>query len=113
MRTFSLWRIPSGESAITASIVSADATDVAAATGSINIAKETAQLPEDTKPTKTTELKQTILWYDNNNADNARPNTDKFKNTPLYFKLGNGAWEPLTYANLANAGLTENARNRQ
>lgn len=96
-----------GESAITASIVSADATDVAAATGSINIAKETAQLPEDTKPTKTTELKQTILWYDNNNADNARPNTDKFKNTPLYFKLGNGAWEPLTYANLADAGLTE------
>ena len=96
-----------GESAITASIVSADATDVAAATGSINIAKETAQLPEDTKPTKTTELKQTILWYDNNNADNARPNTDKFKNTPLYFKVGSGAWEQLTYANLADAGLTD------
>lgn len=96
-----------GESAITASIVSADATDVAAATGSINIAKETAQLPEDTKPTKTTELKQTILWYDNNNADNARPNTDKFKNTPLYFKVGSGAWEPLTYANLTDAGLED------
>lgn len=96
-----------GESVITASIVPADATDVAAATGSINIEKETAQLPEDTEPTETTELKQTILWYDNNNADNARPNTDKFKNTPLYFKVGNGAWKQLTYANLEDAGLED------
>lgn len=96
-----------GESTIIASIVPAGATDGTAATESINIAKETAQLPEDTKPTKTTELKQTILWYDNNNADNARPNTDKFENTPLYFKVGNGAWKQLTYANLEDAGLTD------
>lgn len=96
-----------GESAITASIVPAGATNVAAATGSINIAKETAQLPEDTKPTETTTLDQTILWYDNNNADNARPDKNDFKNTPLYFKVGNGAWKQLTYANLADAGLTD------
>lgn len=96
-----------GESAITASIVPAGATDVAAATGSINIAKETAQLPEDTKPTETTTLDQTILWYDNNNADNARPDRDEFKNTPLYFKVGNGAWKRLTYANLTDAGLED------
>lgn len=96
-----------GESAITASIVPAGATDGAAATGSINIAKETAQLPEDTEPTETTTLEQIILWYDNNNADNARPDTDKFKNTPLYFKVGSGAWEPLTFVNLTDAGLTE------
>lgn len=96
-----------GESAITASIVPAGATDGAAATGSINIAKETAQLPEDTKPTETTTLDQTILWYDNNNADNARPDKNDFKNTPLYFKVGNGAWKQLTYANLADAGLTD------
>lgn len=96
-----------GESAITASIVPAGATDGTAATESINIAKETAQLPEDTKPTKTTELKQIILWYDNNNADNARPDKDKFENTPLYFKVGKGAWKQLTYANLEEAGLTD------
>lgn len=96
-----------GESAITASIVPAGATNVAAATGSINIVKETAQLPEDTKPTETTTLDQTILWYDNNNADNARPDKNDFKNTPLYFKVGNGAWKQLTYANLADAGLTD------
>ncbi len=96
-----------GESAITASIVPAGATNVAAATGSINIAKETAQLPEDTKPIETTTLDQTILWYDNNNADNARPDKNDFKNTPLYFKVGNGAWKQLTYANLADAGLTD------
>ena len=96
-----------GESAITASIVPAGATDGAAATGSINIAKETAQLPEDTKPTETTTLDQTILWYDNNNADNARPDKNDFKNTPLYFKVGSGAWEQLTYANLTDAGLED------
>lgn len=96
-----------GESVIIASIVPAGATDGAAATRSINIAKETAQLPEDTKPTKTTELKQIILWYDNNNADNARPDRDEFKNTPLYFKVGNGAWKRLTYANLTDAGLED------
>lgn len=96
-----------GESAITASIVPAGATNVAAATGSIDIAKETAQLPEDTKPIETTTLDQTILWYDNNNADNARPDKNDFKNTPLYFKVGNGAWKQLTYANLADAGLTD------
>lgn len=96
-----------GESVIIASIVPAGATDGAAATRSINIAKETAQLPEDTKPTKTTELKQIILWYDNNNADNARPDKDKFENTPLYFKVGKGAWKQLTYANLEEAGLTD------
>lgn len=96
-----------GESAITASIVPAGATDGAAATGSINIAKETAQLPEDTEPTETTTLDQTILWYDNNNADNARPDKNKFKNTLLYFKVGNGAWKQLTYANLEDAGLED------
>lgn len=96
-----------GESAITASIVPAGATNVAAATESINIAKETAQLPEDTEPTETTTLEQIILWYDNNNADNARPDKDKFENTPLYFKVGNGAWKRLTYANLTDAGLTD------
>lgn len=96
-----------GESAITASIVPAGATNVAAATGSINIAKETAQLPEDTEPTETTTLEQIILWYDNNNADNARPDKDKFENTPLYFKVGKGAWKQLTYANLEEAGLTD------
>ena len=96
-----------GESAITASIVPAGATNVAAATGSINIVKETAQLPEDTKPTETTTLDQTILWYDNNNADNARPDKNDFKNTPLYFKVGNGAWKRLTYANLTDAGLED------
>ena len=96
-----------GESTIIASIVPAGATDVAAATGSINIAKETAQLPEDTEPTETTTLEQIILWYDNNNADNARPDKDKFENTPLYFKVGKGAWKQLTYANLTDAGLTD------
>lgn len=96
-----------GESAITASIVPAGATNVAAATESINIAKETAQLPEDTEPTETTTLEQIILWYDNNNADNARPDKDKFENTPLYFKVGKGAWKQLTYANLEEAGLTD------
>lgn len=96
-----------GESAITASIVPAGATDGAAATGSINIAKETAQLPEDTEPTETTTLEQIILWYDNNNADNARPDKNKFKNTLLYFKVGNGAWKQLTYANLEDAGLED------
>lgn len=96
-----------GESVIIASIVPAGATDVAAATGSINIAKETAQLPEDTEPTETTTLEQIILWYDNNNADNARPDKDKFENTPLYFKVGKGAWKQLTYANLEEAGLTD------
>lgn len=96
-----------GESTIIASIVPAGATDVAAATGSINIAKETAQLPEDTEPTETTTLDQIILWYDNNNADNARPDKNEFKNTPLYFKVGNGAWKQLTYANLADAGLED------
>lgn len=96
-----------GESAITASIVPAGATDGTAATESINIAKETAQLPEDIEPTETTTLDQTILWYDNNNADNARPDRDEFKNTPLYFKVGNGAWKRLTYANLTDAGLED------
>lgn len=96
-----------GESTIIASIVPAGATDGTAATESINIAKETAQLPEDIEPTETTTLDQTILWYDNNNADNARPDRDDFKNTPLYFKVGNGAWKQLTYANLADAGLTD------
>lgn len=96
-----------GESAITASIVPAGATNVAAATESINIAKETAQLPEDTEPTETTTLEQIILWYDNNNADNARPDKDKFENTPLYFKVGKGAWKQLTYDNLEEAGLTD------
>lgn len=96
-----------GESAITASIVPAGATNVAAATESINIAKETAQLPEDTEPTETTTLEQIILWYDNNNADNTRPDKDKFENTPLYFKVGKGAWKQLTYANLEEAGLTD------
>ena len=96
-----------GESTITASIVPAGVADGAAATESINIAKETAQLPEDTEPTETTTLDQTILWYDNNNADNARPDKDKFENTPLYFKVGKGAWKQLTYANLEEAGLTD------
>lgn len=96
-----------GESAITASIVPAGATDGTAATESINIAKETAQLPEDTKPIETTTLEQIILWYDNNNADNARPDKNEFKNTPLYFKVGNGAWKRLTYANLTDAGLED------
>lgn len=96
-----------GESTIIASIVTAGATDGAAATELINIAKETAQLPEDTEPTETTTLDQIILWYDNNNADNARLDKNEFKNTPFYFKVGNGAWKQLTYANLADAGLED------
>lgn len=96
-----------GESTLSAYISTEDNATVSGTESSLAIAAETAQLPEDTKPTKTTELKQTILWYDNNNADNARPNTDKFKNTPLYFKVGSGAWEQLTYANLTDAGLED------
>lgn len=96
-----------GASTLSAYISTEDNATVIGTKSSLAIAAETAQLPEDTKPTETTTLDQTILWYDNNNADNARPDKNDFKNTPLYFKVGNGAWKQLTYANLADAGLTD------
>lgn len=97
-----------GESTIIASIVPAGAAEgTTTATKILAIAAETAQLPENTQITATTTPTQTVLWYDNNNADSKRPGIDAFTldKTPIYFKVKDGEWEKLTFANMKEAGL--------
>ncbi len=99
-----------GESTITASIVPAGAAEgTTTATEILAIAAETAQLPENTEITERTTPTQTVLWYDNNNADSKRPDHDAFTldNTPIYFKVDDGDWKQLTFANMTEAGLGE------
>lgn len=99
-----------GESTITASIVPAGAAEgTTTATEILAIAAETAQLPENTEITERTTPTQTVLWYDNNNADSKRPDHDAFTldNTPIYFKVDDGDWKQLTFANMTEAGLEE------
>lgn len=96
-----------GESTLSAYISTEDNATVSGTESSLTIAAETAQLPENTQITATTTPIQTVLWYDNNNADSKRPGIDAFTlvNTSIYFKVKDGEWEKLTFANMKEAGL--------
>lgn len=98
-----------GESTLSAYISTEDNATVSGTESSLTIAAETAQLPENTQITATTTPIQTVLWYDNNNADSKRPDHDAFTldNTPIYFKVDDGDWKQLTFANMTEAGLGE------
>lgn len=98
-----------GASTLSAYISTEDNATVIGTKSSLAIAAETAQLPENTQITATTTPTQTVLWYDNNNADSKRPGIDAFTldNTPIYFKVKDGEWEQLTFANMKEAGLGE------
>lgn len=98
-----------GASTLSAYISIEDNATVIGTKSSLAIAAETAQLPENTEITATTTPTQTVLWYDNNNADSKRPGIDAFTlyNTPIYFKVKDGEWEKLTFANMTEAGLGE------
>lgn len=96
-----------GESTLSAYISTEDNATVSGTESSLTIAAETAQLPENTQITATTTPIQTVLWYDNNNADSKRPDHDAFTldKTSIYFKVKDGEWEKLTFANMKEAGL--------
>ncbi len=96
-----------GASTLSAYISTEGNATVIGTKSSLAIAAETAQLPENTQITATTTPTQTVLWYDNNNADSKRPGIDAFTldNTPIYFKVKDGEWEKLTFANMKEAGL--------
>ena len=96
-----------GESTLFAYISTEDNATVSGTESSLTIAAETAQLPENTQITATTTPIQTVLWYDNNNADSKRPGIGAFTldNSPIYFKVKDGEWEKLTFANMKEAGL--------
>lgn len=96
-----------GASTLSAYISIEDNATVSGTESSLAIAAETAQLPENTEITERTTPTQTVLWYDNNNADSKRPGIDAFTldNTPIYFKVKDGEWEKLTFANMTEAGL--------
>ena len=98
-----------GASTLSAYISTEGNATVIGTKSSLAIAAETAQLPENTQITATTTPTQTVLWYDNNNADSKRPGIDAFTldNTPIYFKVKDGEWEKLTFANMKEAGLGE------
>ena len=98
-----------GESTLSAYISTEDDATVSGTESSLAIAAETAQLPENTQITAKTTPTQTVLWYDNNNADSKRPDHDAFTldNTPIYFKVDDGDWKQLTFANMTEAGLEE------
>lgn len=96
-----------GASTLSAYISIEDNATVSGTESSLAIAAETAQLPENTEITERTTPTQTVLWYDNNNADSKRPGIDAFTldKTPIYFKVKDGEWEKLTFANMQEAGL--------
>ena len=96
-----------GASTLSAYISTEGNATVIGTESSLAIAAETAQLPENTQITATTTPTQTVLWYDNNNADSKRPGIDAFTldNTPIYFKVKDGEWKKLTFANMKEAGL--------
>lgn len=96
-----------GASTLSAYISTEGNATVIGTKSSLAIAAETAQLPENTQITATTTPTQPVLWYDNNNADSKRPGIDAFTldNTPIYFKVKDGEWKKLTFANMKEAGL--------
>ena len=74
----------------------------------ISILEETATLPEGTEVTETINLPAiNIYWVDNNDESNIRPSATSFPEPELYFSINDGESKKLTYANMAEAGLTE------
>lgn len=92
---------------ISASIVDAEGSTLSGG-DSLTIGAEVIEPSEEISVAEKGRVSQTILWMDNNNEGNTRPDTDdeRLTNLGLYFRTDGGSWELLDIDKLGDLGLT-------
>lgn len=92
---------------ISASIVDAEGSTLSGG-NSLTIGAEVIEPSEEISIAAKEKVSQTILWMDNNNEGNTRPDLDdeRLTNLGLYFRTDGGSWELLDIDKLGDLGLT-------
>lgn len=92
---------------ISASIIDAEGSTLSGG-NSLNIGAEVIEPSEEISIAAKEKVSQTILWMDNNNEGNTRPDLDdeRLTNLGLYFRTDGGSWELLDIDKLGDLGLT-------
>lgn len=92
---------------ISASIIDAEGSTLSGG-NSLTIGAEVIEPSEEISIAVKEKVSQTILWMDNNNEGNTRPDLDdeRLTNLGLYFRTDGGSWELLDIDKLGDLGLT-------
>ena len=92
---------------ISASIVDAEGSALSGG-NSLTIGAEVIESSDEIRIAEKEKVSQTILWMDNNDEGNTRPDLDdeRLTNLGLYFRTDGGSWELLDIDKLGDLGLT-------